>query len=70
MMSVIGILFALGEKVCFTVLRSLKKYDPGAQCGIEYYILYCKFARMQKYGFLIFGIFVDQGKKIPTHVIN
>ena len=40
-----------------------KKYDPGAQCGIEYYKMYCKFARMQKYKFLIFGIFVVQGKK-------
>ena len=61
-MSVRGILFAMGEKVCFTVLRSLKKYDPGAQCGIEYYIMYCKFSRVQKYEFLIFGIFVVQGK--------
>jgi len=55
--------FALDEKVCFTALRSFKKYDPGAQCGIEYYIMYCKFARMQKYEFLIFGIFVVQGEK-------
>ena len=55
--------FALDEKVCFMALRSLKKYEPGVQCGIEYYIMYCKFARMQKYEFLTFGIFVVQGKK-------
>ena len=55
--------FALDEKVCFTALRSLKKYDPGTQCGIEYNIMYCKIARMQKFEFLIFGIFVVQGKK-------
>ena len=59
-MSVLGILFALGEKVCFTVLRSLKKYDPRAQCGFEYYIMYCLYAPVQKYEFLIFGIFVVQ----------
>ena len=40
-----------------------KKYDPGAQCGIEYYIMYFKFARMPKYEFLIFDIFVVQDKK-------
>ena len=62
--------FALDEKVCFTALRSLKKYDPGAKCGIMFYIMYFKFAPMQKYGFLIVGNFVDQGKKMPTHVIN
>ena len=62
--------FALDEKVCFTALRSLKKYDPGAQCGIEYYVMYCKFAREQKYEFLIFRIFVVQGKKMPIHDIN
>ena len=61
---------ALDDKVCFRALRSLKKYDPGAQCGIEYYIIYCKFARMQKCEFLIFGIFVVQGKKMPIRVIN
>ena len=32
-MSVLGVLFALGEKVCFTVLRGFKKYDRVAQCG-------------------------------------
>ena len=55
--------FALDENVGFTALRSLKKYDPGAQCGIEYYIIYCKFAHMQKCEFLIFGISVVQGQK-------
>ena len=43
--------FALEEEVCFTALRSLKKYDPGVQRGIEYHIMYCKFAPMQKYEF-------------------
>ena len=55
-----GDAFDLDEKV--RALRSLKKYDPGAQCEIEYYIMYWKFARMQKYEFLIFGFFVVQGK--------
>ena len=55
--------FELDENACFTGLRSLEKYDPGAQYGIEYYIIYCKFARMQKFEFLIFGIFFVQGKK-------
>ena len=27
------------------------RYDPGAQGGIEYYIMYRKFARIQKYKF-------------------
>ena len=43
-----------------------KKCDPGAKCGITYYIMYFKFAHMQKYGFSIFGIFVDQGKNAYT----
>ena len=51
------------RKVYFTALRSLKKYDPGALCGIEYCIMYCKFARLRKYEFLRFGIFDVQGKK-------
>ena len=63
MMSVIGILFALDEKVCFRALRSLKKYDPGDQCRIEYYIMYCKFAYMPKNEILTFGIFIVRGKK-------
>ena len=54
--------FALDGKICFTALRSFKKYDPGTQSGIEYYIMYCKSARMQKCEFLLFGIFVVQGK--------
>ena len=59
------------RKVCFTALRSFKKYAPGAQYGIEYYIMYCEIAPMQKYEILIFGIFVVQGKqKMPIHVIN
>ena len=58
---------ALDENVCFT---AFKKYDPGAKCGITYYIMYFKFAPMQKYGFLIFWISVVQCKKMPTHVIN
>ena len=51
----------MDEKVCFGALHSLKKYDPGAQCEIEYYIMYWKFARMQKCG--IFGV---QGKNAYT----
>ena len=41
----------------------LKKYDPRAQCGFEYYIMYCIFAPMQKHEFLMFGIVVVQGQK-------
>ena len=64
-MYVLEIPFALGENVCFTALYSLKKYDRGAQCGSEYYIMYCKFTRMRRYEFLIFDIFVVQDKKSP-----
>ena len=63
-MSVLGM--ALDEKVCFRALRSLKKYDPGAQCEIEYYVMYWKFARMQKCESLRFGNFVVPGKKAYT----
>ena len=44
-------------------IAQFKKYDPGAHCGSEYFIMYCKFTRMQKKW--LFGIwdFVFQDKK-------
>ena len=67
-MSVLGILFALGEKVYFTVFHSLKKFDPGAQCGIEYYMMYCKFAR-KNVNFWDLGFLLSKAK-MHIHVIN
>ena len=42
------------------VSASLEQYDPGAQCGVEYYMMYGEFTRVQKYEFLIF---IVQDKK-------
>ena len=39
--------FAQDENVWFTALRSFQKYDRGAQCESEYYIIYCKLISMQ-----------------------
>ena len=61
--SVLGMLWdaLLWESLIYGIAQ-FKKYDPGSQCGIEYYIMYGKFAPMQKYEFLIFGIFGVQDK--------
>ena len=61
--SVLGMPLLWMRKVCATALRSFKKHDHGAHCGIKYYIMYCKFSPKLKYEFLIFGIFVVQGQK-------
>ena len=50
-------------------IAQFKKHYPDAQCGIEYYIMYYKFSRMQKCEFLIFGIFLWK-KKMSIHIIN
>ena len=68
-MSVLVLASLLMKSLLYGIAQ-FKKYDPGGQCGIEYHIMYCKFARMQKYEFLIFGIFVVQRKKMQTHDIN
>ena len=52
-----------GWESLFYGIAQFKKYDPRAQCGFEYYIMYCIFAPMQKYEFVIFGIFVVQCQK-------
>ena len=44
----LGCLCSGGESQLYGIAQ-FRKYDPGAQCGIEYYKMYCKFARMQKY---------------------
>ena len=47
-------------------IAQFKKYDPGAQCGIEYSTMYCKFARMQNSEFLIFvvGFLLSKAKNV------
>ena len=43
-MSVLGMPLRWMRKYALGIAQ-FKKYEPGAQWGIEYYIMYCKFAR-------------------------